>query len=102
MRFTPEEVVAIRKLCPDSYVARDVLGEIPRDDPDDSYQPAGDVGSDYRDRLKACASGLRGYLVSMAAELAERPDERPRLSSEAVGILLALRDIYRQFPELSA
>jgi hypothetical protein len=42
---------------------------------------------------------LLEYLVCMAAELEELPDDRERLGSDAVGILLALRELERVLPE---
>jgi hypothetical protein len=99
MNFTPEETAAIQKLCSDSSVAREALGENTREMPPDWYVADGSPNADYRHRLHAYTSRLRGYLVSMAAELDELPEDAPRLRSEAVGILLALRDVEHQFPE---
>lgn len=101
MTFTPEETTAIRRLCPDSSVARVAPGDVSPGMPPEWNVAGGDPDADYRDRLQAYTARLRGYLVTMAAELDELPDDAPRLRSEAVGILLALRDVERQFPELS-
>ena len=101
MKLTSDEAAAIRKLCRDSYVARDILGDIPRDLPPDSYPPDDNPRMDYRERLRAYTAKLRSYIVTMAAELDELPDDASRLGSEAVGILLALRDLDHHFPELS-
>jgi hypothetical protein len=100
MNLTPEEAAAIRKLCPDSDVARQVLGEVTVRMPADWYEPQGDPQTYAATRLRSYAGRLRGYLVTMAEEMEELPDDHARLSSEAVGILLALRDIEREFPEV--
>ncbi|MBX7247290.1 MAG: hypothetical protein K1X53_17480 [Candidatus Sumerlaeaceae bacterium] len=99
--LTPAQVAAIRKLCPDSMVARTVLGE---DDPrlEHLKKEPGDLTSDPRVRLQQVVSELLGYVETMAAELDEFPEgpDQERLRSEAVGILLAVREIYRAIPDL--
>ena|GEM_PF-5419443 len=54
------------------------------------------------DRATELTIELKTYLMQMSAEADEYndPEETRRLQSEAVGILIALREIIRYFPEL--
>ena len=53
-------------------------------------------------RAKELAIELKTYLLQMVAEAEEYEDpiETQRLQSEAVGILISIREIIRHFPEV--
>ena len=54
------------------------------------------------ERVKELANELKKYLLQMVSEAEEYDDpvETQRLQSEAVGILISIREIIRHFPEL--
>ena len=60
-----------------------------------------DRSIDPAKRARQLLARLEGYLVQMANEREEldSPGESERLRSEAVGLVLALREIWHHFPE---
>ena len=97
--LSKEEKQALRMLQGESSVIRDALesdildlGDLKRD-PKNTTSPPLDRASDLTKLIK-------NYLINMSQELEELPDERKRLESEAVGLVVALREIYAHFPEL--
>jgi hypothetical protein len=56
---------------------------------------------DINQRINQLRTVLEGYVINMAAELSELGDvDRPRLEAEARATLIALRELYRFFPNL--
>jgi hypothetical protein len=54
----------------------------------------------YPDRLRSLCTKLEGYVAQLAEEAGEMDhQELPRLRGEAVGVLVALRELQRHFPE---
>jgi hypothetical protein len=96
VQFTAEQKAAIDKLCPNA----DSLLALERSLPPSWYSEPANSAEDYRLRLRAFVEEIFRYLINMAAEIDELPDEASRLRDEATGLLLAIRNIYSQFPEL--
>jgi hypothetical protein len=92
---------AIESLFGDPAVAYSSLGV--GDGPADIYEP--DVSTDtcIEDRLAKLRGKLESYLVQMAAESAELgcDETTDTLRMQAVGILIALREIRRHVPEIA-
>jgi len=78
------------------------IHELVHDTPDGIRKKSKRVSQPPIDRATELAIELKTYLMQMSAEADEYndPKETRRLQSEAVGILLSLREIIRHFPEL--
>ena len=70
--------------------------------PDEMMKESKSVSQPLIDRAAELVIELKTYLIQMVAEAQEYndPKETQRLQSEAVGILISLREIIRHFPEV--
>lgn len=87
---------AIQQLFEDEHVAYTMLGQLsPLSEREIECPPDADASQ----RARALCKKLESYIELKAEELDELPDDHLRLRSEAVGLLLALREIQTHFPD---
>lgn len=93
--FDKSEWDAVLKLCPNANMIMAL---------DKNSGLLDDYSTDapHGERLDALLSQLKKYLIDMNAEREEYecPEEDMRLESEARGILMAIRELLRHFPDL--
>ncbi len=68
----------------------------------DWYEEPLSAGQSSVERARCLLARLEGYIVQMSAECVElgSETETERLRSEATGLLIALRELARHFPEI--
>jgi hypothetical protein len=73
------------------------------DGPSDHYEPDLDPAISVQDRMAKLRGTLEEFVVQMAAESTELgcPETTDTLRMQSIGILIALREVQRHFPELS-
>lgn len=94
---------ALEALFEDPAPALQVLGAGSRALPGSWYEEALAPSVSASRRARMLCSRLESYIEQMAqesAELASQPDTE-RLQFEAKGLLIALREVIRHFPEVS-
>lgn len=94
---------AIERLFDDPSAAYALLGEGRRVVPDDWYEEELSIKTSVPKRARSLEQRLEKYVVQMSEESAEygSSDETRRLRAEATGLLIALRELRRHFPEVS-
>jgi hypothetical protein len=92
---------AIESLFSDPAMAYSSLGV--EDGPADIYVPDVSTETGIVDRLAKLRGKLESYMVQMAAESAELgcDETTDTLRMQAIGILIALREIRRHVPEIA-
>lgn len=92
---------AIEALFEDPAPALQALGVRSRALPDAWYEEALAPGLSASDRARLLRSRLESYVEQMSQESVELalPRETERLRAEARGLLIALREVMRHFPE---
>lgn len=92
---------AIERLFDDPSVAYGALG-LDRKDPDDMYEPPCDSTIQPIQRVLTLRNNLEKFIQQMSHEHDEMdsPEASDTLRMQAVGVLIALRELLRHFPEL--
>jgi len=99
--LTTQLRTAIESLFDDPAMAYSSLGV--DEGPADIYEPNVSTETGIVDRLAKLRGKLESYLVQMAAESAEIgcQESTDTLRMQAIGILIALREMQRHVPEIA-